>query len=125
MANGLICIQQLQPLRAESDGWIRKQWGQTRCLLAVNGYEIWESRAEGGKRTSFHYHPFHNQTVHVTHGIVEVVSNHQRLVICSDGRAVEVVRRVAHELRFPCDTHFVEIYRGEGSVMDSIERVFS
>jgi len=124
---GLLSILPLlpEPLRAESAGWTRKPWGETRRILSVDGYEIWESRAEGGRRTSFHYHPFHNQIVHVTHGVVEVVSNHQRCVLSYEAAAgVEVGPRIAHELRFPCDAHFVEIYRGRGPVMDSIERIY-
>ena len=122
-----------KPLRAElnaapharhsSPPWTAKNWGQTRRLLQCGGVEIWEAFARKGHRTSFHLHPMHRQIVYLLSGTIEVITNRRRLVV-RDNTPVKVDARTAHELRFFTDSHFVEVYRGHGDVMASIQRIY-
>lgn len=111
------------PLPPQPGDWHLKSWGRTRQIFVAEGVEIWESEGKAGHRTSWHRHPNHLQhTIHVV-GKVQSSNGESTLESDEDGGVVLNVGE-SHELRFLTDCRFIEVYTGQGSVMDSIERIY-
>ena len=106
-----------------SAAWIEKNWGKSRPILKLQGFEIWEAFGRQGHRTSYHAHPKHQQTVYLLSGAIEIVTDSGQLPV-RESDPVEVGARFPHELRFLSDCHFVEVYRGRGDVMGTIRRIY-